>query len=91
VFRAKKMVDAALQIASLILSKHREWNQVEHFQASRLEIHTATPLPVQLDGDPCLETPVVIETVPMALKVLGAPPRTGWFKEEGGEGAGEGV
>lgn len=46
-----------------------------HFQASRVEVESAVPLPVQLDGDAAGQTPVIIETVTDALTVLAPPER----------------
>ena len=38
-------------------------------QARRVRIESDVPAPVQMDGDPCGETPVEIEIIPDALEV----------------------
>ena len=44
---------------------------------ARMRIHSATPVPVQLDGDAWGVTPVAVETVPGALTVLSCRPLPG--------------
>ena len=46
----------------------------EFFQARRLTIRTSRPYPYQLDGDAAGMTPLELERVPAALKVIVAAP-----------------
>ena len=48
----------------------RDSNNVVHLQTSKLKISADPPQKVVLDGEIIGTTPLVIETVPQALKVL---------------------
>jgi diacylglycerol kinase (ATP) len=39
-------------------------------RARRIQVTTPTPIPVQVDGEPLAQTPVTIEVVPQALRIL---------------------
>jgi diacylglycerol kinase family enzyme len=54
--------------------------QIVHRQARHIEVLTEWAIPVQVDGDPIGATPVTIQVVPRALRVL-VPPNapTGLF------------
>lgn len=57
-----------------ILSQHYLDNpKVVYRQACHIEVHTDPPMAVQADGDPIGMTPVTIEVVPRALRVLVPP------------------
>ena len=51
-------------------SRHLLRDDVHHGTATRLRITSAQPLPVQVDGDAAGETPVEVEVVPAALRVI---------------------
>jgi diacylglycerol kinase (ATP) len=50
--------------------KHERLQDVEIAQVRRVQIDSDVPVPVQIDGDPAGFTPVEIEVLPLALKVL---------------------
>jgi len=54
----------------LLSSKHLQDPKIEYYQCSEIVIESACSLPVHVDGDPFTETPVVIRTLPSALKVI---------------------
>jgi hypothetical protein len=57
----------------LFFSRHLQDPQVDIYRAHRIEVKTGRPLPVHVDGEPIGYTPVVIETVPRALRLLVPP------------------
>ena len=50
--------------------RHGFFREVRTARSRRLEIRTAEPMPVNLDGELCTETPVVIEVRPAAMDVF---------------------
>jgi YegS/Rv2252/BmrU family lipid kinase len=44
--------------------------QVEVYRGRKVDIRTRRPMPVQVDGDPAGTTPITIQVVPSALRVL---------------------
>jgi diacylglycerol kinase (ATP) len=76
-FRGRGAARAALHWLRLLLSQHLLDPEVEMYRAQRLEIKTARPLPVHVDGEPIGYTPVVVEVEPLSLNLMvphGAPP-----------------
>ena len=59
---------------TVLLQRHIGDPRVSYYQARRVEIETAHPLPVQLDGEPFGTTPLTIKVVPQALTLL-LPPK----------------
>jgi YegS/Rv2252/BmrU family lipid kinase len=57
-------------LGEMLFSKHLRDPQVDAFQAQRVEVLTSRPLPVHVDGDCIGETPVVIDVLPRALKLV---------------------
>lgn len=57
----------------VLLRRHIGDPRVSYYQARRVEIETARPLPVHLDAEPFGTTPVTIEVVPQALTLLLPP------------------
>jgi diacylglycerol kinase (ATP) len=57
-------------LAGVFTSRHLRDPMVSHYQGRRVAIYTAEPFPVQLDGEPAGMTPVSLEVVPRALRVL---------------------
>jgi len=51
-------------------ARHRELSHVRGGRARRLTLTSATPVPVQLDGDPWGFTPVEVDVLPGALRVV---------------------
>jgi len=58
---------------TVLLQRHMGDPRVSYYQARRVEIETAHPLPVQLDGEPFGTTPLTIKVVPQALTLLLPP------------------
>jgi diacylglycerol kinase (ATP) len=57
-------------VAGVFTHRHLRDPMVTHYQGRRVTIYTAEPFPVQLDGEPVGMTPVSLEVVPRALRVL---------------------
>lgn len=53
--------------------RHVRWREVMTARAGELEIRTAQPVPVNLDGELCTETPLQLKVLPGAIEVF-APP-----------------
>ena len=54
----------------LFSRQHLKDPNVEYYQCAEILIEPARILPVHLDGEPVMETPITIRTVPSALKVI---------------------
>ncbi|MEB3220691.1 MAG: diacylglycerol kinase family protein [Candidatus Sericytochromatia bacterium] len=59
------------------LGKLHTVGDVEFFRATRIEFHASRPIPYQLDGDHAGQSPVVVEIVPQALRVVVPSPGEG--------------
>jgi YegS/Rv2252/BmrU family lipid kinase len=53
--------------------RHLQDPKIVHRQARRVLIDSEVPIPVQADGDPVGQTPVTLEIVPRALRILQPP------------------
>ena len=60
-------------LVNVLSRRYLEDPKVVHRQARRVEILAEDPLPLQVDGDPVGRTPVRVQVVPRALRIL-APP-----------------
>ncbi len=69
-FRGDSPWRALLHAVRLLANRHIDDPAVDIYRARRLEITTSKPMPVQIDGDFVGETPVVIECLPRALRLL---------------------
>ncbi|MCX7671931.1 MAG: diacylglycerol kinase family lipid kinase [Anaerolineae bacterium] len=69
-FLGNSPLRTALHAVRAILGLHIGDPKVEIYQAQRVEVNTYRPLPVHVDGDAIGYTPVIIEVVPRALKLL---------------------
>ncbi len=72
-FQGRGAARTLLHTLRMLFSRHILDPQVDIFRARRIEISTAQPLPVHVDGDYIGYTPVVIETLPRALKLMVPP------------------
>lgn len=70
VFKSKRFRDTLYSLISLILRRHKEWVDFEHYSIRKLRILARKPVPLQVDGDPMGYTPVTIEIIPKALHIL---------------------
>ena len=50
--------------------RHQSLSHVRHGRARQITLTSDVPVPVQLDGDPCGFTPVQVEVLPRALRVV---------------------
>jgi len=50
--------------------RHQSLSHVRHGRARKLTLTSEIPVPVQLDGDPCGFTPVEVEVLPRAVRVV---------------------
>lgn len=57
-------------LAGVFTHRHLRDPMVSHYQGRRVTIYTAEPFPTQLDGEPAGMTPISMEVVPRALRVL---------------------
>jgi len=66
-----------------LLGRHLRDPGVRYYQARRIYVRSAKPMPVQVDGDPIGFTPMTFEVVPRALNVI-VPPTVSPRLFEGG-------
>jgi diacylglycerol kinase family enzyme len=57
-------------VAKILSQRCLQDPRIVHRQARRIEVWTEWATPVQVDGDPIGATPVKLEVVPLALRVL---------------------
>jgi YegS/Rv2252/BmrU family lipid kinase len=62
-----------LHALRLFFSRHLQDPKVDIYRANHVEVRTGRPLPVHVDGEPIGCTPVVIEAVPRALRLIVPP------------------
>jgi YegS/Rv2252/BmrU family lipid kinase len=75
VFKGLGFPYAVRHILKIVSQRYLQDPRVVHRQASHIEVQTEPATPVQVDGDPVGTTPVTLEVVPRALRVL-VPPCT---------------
>jgi len=57
-------------VAGVFTHRHLRDPMVSHYQGRQVTIYTAEPFPIQLDGEPVGMTPISLNVVPRALRVL---------------------
>ena len=62
-------------LATILSQRYLQDPRIVHRQARKIRVWTEWATPVQVDGDPIGTTPVTLEAVPLALRVL-VPPCT---------------
>jgi len=70
VFKGSSLASTVHHAVMVFARRHLRDPQVEYYQCRKVSISTATPLPVQVDGDPIGTTPMEFEVVPRALNVI---------------------
>ncbi len=70
VFERPGFGSMASYLMSLVRGKHFERADVHHGRARRIKITATVPVPVQMDGEAAGFTPVELEIVPQALRVI---------------------
>lgn len=69
-FRRGNLFHGLRYLGSVVLRLHRWLQDATYRQARKIEIDSAGPVPLQLDGDPAGTTPVAIEVIPGRLRIL---------------------
>ena len=70
IFKGGGFLTFVQQAMKVLTHRHLNDPMVEHYQCREIGIEPARPLPVHVDGEPFAETPVIIHTVPSALRVI---------------------
>ncbi|HBN09048.1 MAG TPA: hypothetical protein DD435_10510 [Cyanobacteria bacterium UBA8530] len=70
ILRSKRWYDVFRHFIGSVTGTHRLFDDIEFFQAKRIDIEASSPVPYQIDADPVGMTPVSIEVAPGALKVI---------------------
>lgn len=69
-FQGNSPARTLLHAVRLLFNRHIDDPEVDIYRARRVEIVSARPLPVQIDGDYVGDTPAIIESIPRALRLL---------------------
>jgi diacylglycerol kinase (ATP) len=86
-FRGDSPWRALLHAIRMLVGRHIDDPEVDIYRVRKLEITSAKPMPVQADGDFLGETPVVIECLPRALRLMVPANAPGTlFAESAGQG-----
>jgi diacylglycerol kinase (ATP) len=71
ILRARTLLDYLSVGISVLLGRHREDPNIQYLTAERVvSVSTDRPLPVQGDGEVIGETPIEVQVVPRALRVV---------------------
>ena len=73
VFPGRALWDKLRHLALVLVGRHEDDPDVTYLRARELLISARPPLPLQVDGEPHGTTPVRIQVVPGALRVLVGP------------------
>lgn len=70
VIKGESVRSAPLHLLSILLRRYNLNPDINYYRAREVQITSATPLAVQIDGDPIGTTPMTFRTEPHALQVL---------------------
>ncbi len=70
IFKGSNLASTIHHAIKVFARRHLRDPQVEYYRCKKVSISTATPLPVQVDGDPVGTTPMEFEIVPQALNII---------------------
>lgn len=70
IFKGINLASTVHHAIRIFARRHLRDPQVEYYRCKKVSISTATPLPVQVDGDPIGTTPMEFEIVPQALNII---------------------
>lgn len=70
VFQGRGTLSTVRHLVTVLAGQHLRDPRVDFYEARRVEIRPAEPLPIHVDGDFLGHTPAVVEVVPQALTVL---------------------
>jgi YegS/Rv2252/BmrU family lipid kinase len=73
IIKGNTLLDAPLRLLSIVLQRHSVDRKLEYHRARTIRIEARPALPVQVDGELIGQTPMTIEAVPLALRVLLPP------------------
>lgn len=84
IFQGSGVLSTVRHVVSVFAGQHLRDPEVDFYEARRVEIRPAAPLPIHVDGDFLGYTPAVVEVVPQALTVImPANPPSHLFRQEG--------
>ena len=70
IFKGSNLASTIHHAVRIFARRHLRDPLVAYYQCKKVSIRTATPLPVQVDGDPIGTTPMEFEIVPQVLNVI---------------------
>lgn len=70
ILRSRRWHDVIRHFWGSLTGTHRSFDDVEFFQAKRIDIEASSPVPYQIDGDHEGMSPLSIEIAPGALEVI---------------------
>lgn len=70
IFKGEGIFTFVQHALNVLSSQHLKDPNMEYYQCREIAIESASALPVHVDGEPFTRTPVIIRTVPSALKVI---------------------
>lgn len=70
IFPGRSLLTKLRHLALVFIGRHDNDPEVEYFQVRELRVAARPALPVQLDGEPFGTTPIHVQVVPGALRVL---------------------
>jgi YegS/Rv2252/BmrU family lipid kinase len=70
IFKGQGLLTMLHHLISILARRHRRDSKVAEYDIRHISIETAEPLQVQIDGEPVGTTPISLEVVPRALKIL---------------------
>lgn len=73
IFQGQGLFTVLRHLVSVLARRHRRDPKVAAYDIRYMTIETAEPLQVQVDGEPIGTTPISLEVVPDALKILVPP------------------
>jgi diacylglycerol kinase (ATP) len=79
-FKAGSLWNGLVYLGGVMLGQHEGMSDFVRVQTARLRIESATPAPLQLDGDPGGELPVDIRVLPGRLRLIASQ---GWAEKQG--------
>ncbi|MFQ5856567.1 MAG: diacylglycerol/lipid kinase family protein [Anaerolineae bacterium] len=70
VFKGRGLLTMLRHLVSVVVRRHRRDPNVATYDIRHMTVETAEPLPVHVDAEPIGTTPISVEVVPRALKIL---------------------
>jgi YegS/Rv2252/BmrU family lipid kinase len=70
IFPGRSLLTKLRHALLVFIGRHAEDPEVTYFQTRELQVAARPPLPLQVDGEPVGTTPVTVQIVPGALRVL---------------------